>query len=173
MQKGPRARDTVAPPTAASAALAAREDELPLLQRRTPNTVSLAAEHGDQEEDNEEEAPPSSAPAGLSRRKDNLLSLASLRSPNVAGGRSGLGRSAPLQTGSGFPAITIPAEWDVAKSIKEKLALRAAIFHAVRDRADSRKGVVCGRRIRRGAEIGATGHCQGGSAACDHQYGEI
>jgi len=171
--EGPRARETVAPPTAACAALAARDEELPLLQRRPPNNVSLAAEHGDQDEDDEEEARPSSAPAGLSRRKDHLISRASLRSPNVAGGRSGLGRSAPLQTGSGLPAITIPTEWDVAKSIKEKLVLRAAIFHSVRDRGDSRKGVVCGRRIRRGAEIGVTGHCQGGSAACDHQYGEI
>jgi len=162
----------VAPPTAACAALAAREQELPLLQRRPPNNVSQAADHGNQEEDDEEGAPPSSAPAGLSRRKDHLLPRAALRSRNVGGGRSGFGRSAPLQTGSGLPAITIPAEWELAKSIKEKQVLRAAICHTVRDLADSRKGVVCGRRIRRAAEIGETGHCQGGSAACDHQYGE-
>ena len=41
VHKGPRARRTVAPPTAAGAALAAREEELPLPQRRAPNTVSI------------------------------------------------------------------------------------------------------------------------------------
>jgi len=133
VQKGPRDPTSVALATAACAALAAREEDLPMPQRRPPSNASLAADHGDQKEDDEEEAPPSSGPAGSSRRPDHFPSRAARPSRNVGGSRSGLGRSAPLQTGSGPSSITIPAEWEGAKSLKEKLVLRAAILHAVRD----------------------------------------
>ena len=134
VHKGPRARTTVPPPTAAGAALAAREEDIPLPRRRPTNTASMAANHLDEEVDDEEEAPPSSAPAGISRTHLHLPSAAARASPELGGSHSDRGRPAQLRTGRKPPAITIPPEWEQAKSLKEKLLLRAAIRHAVRDR---------------------------------------
>jgi len=94
----------------------------------------MAANHLDEEVDDEEEAPPSSAPARISRTHLHLPSAAARASPELGGSHSDRGRPAQLRTGRKPPAITILPEWEQAKSLKEKLLLPAAIRRAVRDR---------------------------------------
>ena len=133
LHKGPRARTTVPPPTAAGAALATREEDLPFPRRRPTKTASNAANHLDEEVDDEEEAPTLSAIARISRTHVHLPSAAARASPELGGSHSYRGRTALLRTGRNPPAITVPPEWEEAKTPKEKLLLRAAIRHAVRD----------------------------------------
>jgi len=133
VHKGPRARRIVAPPTAAGAALAAREEELPMPQRRAPNTVSMPPDHGDDEVDDEEESPPSTAPPRVSPTQAHLPSAGSRAGLDVDGGQSGGNRGGRARGESSPASITVPPEWEAAKTLKEKLLLRAAIRHAVRD----------------------------------------
>ena len=123
VNKGSRARRTVAPPTAAGAALAAREEGLPLPQRRAPNTVSMPPDHGDDEVDDEEEAPPSTAPLRVSPTQAHLPSAGSRAGPDVDGGHSGEGRDGRARGGSSPAFITVPPEWEAAKKLEENLLL--------------------------------------------------
>ena len=103
-------------------------------QRRAPNTVSMPPDHGDDEVHDEEESPPSTAPPRVSPTQAHLPFAGSRAGLDVDGGHSGGGRGGRARGESSPASITVPPEWEAAKTLKETLLLRAAIRHAVRDR---------------------------------------
>jgi len=129
--RGPRARASVPPPSVAGAALAARELGIQL-PRRLPATVAAATVQDRPEEDEEEDAPPS-ARAGTSAARGGdappVTGAGGGRATRgLAGGCSGRSRLASV------PTIDVPPELSAAVTSEQKISLRAAIRHSVRER---------------------------------------
>lgn len=128
VRRGPRARSAVPPPTAAGAALEAREDGLSLPRRSAGSTASV-----DQLQDDDGRGRPPDARQfvgtgiGVDARPSTDAASNGTLGDSVEGGSHR--RAATRGTG-----VVAPPEWAAAATSEDKLALRAAVRHNVRDR---------------------------------------
>ena len=159
LSAGARARTTVPPPSTAAASLAARDKNLPPPRRR-PLAIASLDDANDAHDGNVEDSqllpqalqapgadgnpagvhPQASAgaggrtPASSDRRRSAAASGGATSAAAGGAARGSADATGSKRVSSAVTALTPPPQWAAATSLEEKLILRAAIRHSVRDR---------------------------------------